>query len=441
MSNLVIYRILDAAANRGREALRVIEDCARYIDDNREFTAALKAARHRLAAAAEKLDRRQRLLARDTVGDVGVSIEAEDEYRRESLQQLLTANFARLQEAARSLEEYSKIVEPKLAREFEIVRYESYTLEKIAYELALRFEEQEAEQAREQDVEQSQNAAPAREPQEPAREEPELADTPQPAAQPTEEAPAERGEDSPEETQGPCALPARNEEGSEFSPFARRPRSRRELLKDRLGKVALSFLVDRPLDPATIDALFRANIGAFQLALDPADEAEKNALAFFLTRYAERFLQGERVGRRPLLFSRGFLAWGNIYDGGVVLTDGWREAREYIGNDKLLGALVSNAAEMNLALEAARAGALDFIELGPVFAKTPNERAVGVEFLRGVVLALDGNFPVPIFAVGGVDLTTCEAVFDSGIERVVVESNVLNNKDGFKILQQMNVMF
>lgn len=158
MSKRDIYRILDAAANRGREALRVIEDAARFLDDNQDLAAALKSTRHRFAAAAEQLDRRERLLARDTVGDVGTALETDDEYQRATLLDVLTANFARLQESARSLEEFSKIVAPQLAREWERVRYDSYTLEKAAFESAVRFDaENDDRKEREQSVPQARD--------------------------------------------------------------------------------------------------------------------------------------------------------------------------------------------------------------------------------------------------------------------------------------------
>ncbi|MBQ1277443.1 MAG: hypothetical protein IIY07_02235 [Thermoguttaceae bacterium] len=100
MSKREIYRILDAAANRGREALRVVEDAARFLEDDAELTARLKETRHQFAAAQNKFDRRERLEARDVAADVGTRVETEDEYRRTSLADVLAANFARLQEAA-----------------------------------------------------------------------------------------------------------------------------------------------------------------------------------------------------------------------------------------------------------------------------------------------------------------------------------------------------
>ncbi len=390
MSERVIYRILDAAANRGREALRVIEDAARYIDDNKEFSAALKAARHRLAAAAEQLDRRERLLARDTVGDVGVTIEAEDEYRRDSLAQLMTANFARLQEAARSLEEYSKFVAPKLAREFERVRYESYTLEKVAYELALRFD---------------------------------------------------NAQNDKDDTPRALAAPRREETRCEQGPFARRPRSRREALRDRLNRASLACLIDSSLSADAIDALFAANIGAFQLDFDRDDVAEREAMDLFLGRFHERYIKtGVSSARRPLLISRGFSSWGDVFDGGVVLENNWAQARENIGDDRLLGAYVSDLDEALAAFDAAEKGEVDFVELGPVFSDDPRENTVGVEFLRGVLERFNGETPVPVYAYGGIDLDTCEAVFDAGIERVCVDADIAQGERGANAFLQLSSM-
>ena len=128
-----IYRILDAAANRGREALRVIEDVARFLADSEALARRVKDARHRFASVADRLNRRARIEARDPPGDVGVAVEAEGEYRRNSLESVFVANFARLQESLRSLEEFSKVVEPSLARDWERLRYKSYALEKEVF--------------------------------------------------------------------------------------------------------------------------------------------------------------------------------------------------------------------------------------------------------------------------------------------------------------------
>lgn len=125
-----LHRILDAAGNRAREALRVLEDFVRFGQNDSAITGELKSMRHELASLLAKLPRPQLLSARDTVNDVGTNIAAEHEYRRTSLNDVVTANTRRLQEALRSLEEFGKVHDPQLGRSFEALRYRSYTLEK-----------------------------------------------------------------------------------------------------------------------------------------------------------------------------------------------------------------------------------------------------------------------------------------------------------------------
>ena len=136
-----VWRILDAAANRGREAVRVLEDAVRFLADDELATERLKAFRHDFAAVADRLSIKERLAARATESDVGTQIAASGEYERGSLAQILTANFCRLQESLRSLEEFSKLAAPLRAPEFEQLRYRSYTLQKKLFETGLTTEE------------------------------------------------------------------------------------------------------------------------------------------------------------------------------------------------------------------------------------------------------------------------------------------------------------
>src|SRR5690606_23398103 len=48
-------RILDAAANRGREGLRVVEDAARFLLNDAHLCGLLKSVRHELTAALTRL--------------------------------------------------------------------------------------------------------------------------------------------------------------------------------------------------------------------------------------------------------------------------------------------------------------------------------------------------------------------------------------------------
>lgn len=143
MKHEPVYRILDAAADRGREAVRVIEDAARFLADSSSMTEQLKAFRHRFAELTDSLPWSKRLASRETESDVGTAIEGAGEYRRESLDRILAANFCRLQESLRSLEEYGKMAVPEIARGMEQLRYQSYTLQKEMYTLFIHRDRRE----------------------------------------------------------------------------------------------------------------------------------------------------------------------------------------------------------------------------------------------------------------------------------------------------------
>jgi thiamine-phosphate pyrophosphorylase len=123
-------RIVDACANRAREALRVLEDHARFALGDAFLSGQLKELRHGLAQALALAPGNLLICARDTVHDVGTEISAPLELERATLTDVLTANAKRLQESLRSLEEYGKVLSPQLGQAMEKLRYQAYTLEK-----------------------------------------------------------------------------------------------------------------------------------------------------------------------------------------------------------------------------------------------------------------------------------------------------------------------
>ncbi len=125
-----LARILDASFNRAREALRVLEDYARFALDDAFLCGELKNLRHQLTAAMELLGPSGRHEARETQRDVGIEITGEREFDRASLAEVVAANAKRLQEALRSMEEFAKVQLPLLAERVEQMRYASYTLER-----------------------------------------------------------------------------------------------------------------------------------------------------------------------------------------------------------------------------------------------------------------------------------------------------------------------
>src|SRR5262249_21310056 len=90
-----LARILDASANRAREALRVLEDYARFVLDDAGLTRELKELRHSLAAALEQLPDTLWLTARDTSNDVGTAISTPREQQRFGIGDVIEANAKR----------------------------------------------------------------------------------------------------------------------------------------------------------------------------------------------------------------------------------------------------------------------------------------------------------------------------------------------------------
>lgn len=125
-------RMIDANWNRAREALRAIEDIARFSLDDPGLCARLKTMRHDLTAAlTESTGSRADLVSeRDTAGDVGTSITTRAESRRGSLLEVAQAALARLSESLRVIEECLKLTSPLHAARVEQIRYASYELER-----------------------------------------------------------------------------------------------------------------------------------------------------------------------------------------------------------------------------------------------------------------------------------------------------------------------
>jgi thiamine-phosphate pyrophosphorylase len=125
-----LSRILDANANRAREALRVIEDYCRLALDDAFLSRETKSLRHDLTEALSSVSDSLLLSARDTLGDVGTTISTPAETQRDSLVDVVHVNLKRLQEALRSFEEYGKVIRPEIGAAMEKLRYRAYTLER-----------------------------------------------------------------------------------------------------------------------------------------------------------------------------------------------------------------------------------------------------------------------------------------------------------------------
>ena len=125
-----VTRLIDANGNRAREALRCMEDAARFLLDDAPLAAEAKAMRHELTATLSGIPNLTQ--QRDTPGDVGRELTTPGEAVRGSVAAVVEAAGGRLGEALRVIEEYAKMLPPpqhELAAAAERLRYRGYTLQ------------------------------------------------------------------------------------------------------------------------------------------------------------------------------------------------------------------------------------------------------------------------------------------------------------------------
>jgi thiamine-phosphate pyrophosphorylase len=120
-----IYRILDANLDRAREGLRIIEEWCRFGLDHGAWSEDCKAMRQTIGG----WHRDELRAARNTAEDVGTRLSHPLEERREDIGAVLQANFCRVQEALRVLEEYGKLYDAELSSGCKQLRYRVYSLE------------------------------------------------------------------------------------------------------------------------------------------------------------------------------------------------------------------------------------------------------------------------------------------------------------------------
>jgi len=122
-----VWRLLDANANRAREGLRILEDTARFVWDDASGARALRKLRHSLDSLV-RAHYKKLLAARSTETDTGRHNAAKS--YKGGVSALVAANFKRVEEALRVLEEYGRVLSPKAVVGFQALRFEVYRLEK-----------------------------------------------------------------------------------------------------------------------------------------------------------------------------------------------------------------------------------------------------------------------------------------------------------------------
>ncbi len=115
-----IHRVLDANINRAAEGMRVLEDIARFVLNNKGLCESIKNCRHELRTHTPKTT------SRDTKNDVGTTVSTLQEESRNSLHDVATAAGNRVAEALRVIEELLKLESQQNSTE--TIRYTMYDL-------------------------------------------------------------------------------------------------------------------------------------------------------------------------------------------------------------------------------------------------------------------------------------------------------------------------
>lgn len=126
-----VYQIIDANLNRAREGVRVVEEVFRFINKKSQLHEELKDFRHKVFKAGQKfpVDLVKIKLSRNVNGDAGKDSFTDSEKLKSQINDLVFANWQRVEESLRVLEEYAKLVEPKAGFRFKKLRFQAYSLE------------------------------------------------------------------------------------------------------------------------------------------------------------------------------------------------------------------------------------------------------------------------------------------------------------------------
>lgn len=135
-----IYRIIDANANRISEGLRTLEDHFRFASTDKELNRKLRELRHEVRNSLKELDGMM-ISNRESLNDNGLIL-SQSSYidKRTSGKEFVTANFKRIEEALRSVEENLKLAgKYEKAKAVETIRFSVYELEKQAFSKLIKF--------------------------------------------------------------------------------------------------------------------------------------------------------------------------------------------------------------------------------------------------------------------------------------------------------------
>ena len=124
--DLRIAQIIDANLDRAREGLRVLEDWARFGLGREDFVKRFKDFRQILG----KNHLTNYKQARNSQPDVCEGLSHPEQFKRLTIESIISSNSARVQEALRVIEEFTRNRHDELASSASKIRYETYQLER-----------------------------------------------------------------------------------------------------------------------------------------------------------------------------------------------------------------------------------------------------------------------------------------------------------------------
>jgi len=123
--DLRIYQIIDANLDRAREGLRVLEDWARFGLGKEKYVIRIKNFRQILGKNHLEVYKQ----SRNHTEDKCKGLPHQELIKRNTSEQIISSNSARVQEALRVIEEFSRLQNKELSKIASEIRYEIYTIE------------------------------------------------------------------------------------------------------------------------------------------------------------------------------------------------------------------------------------------------------------------------------------------------------------------------
>ena len=123
--DLRIYQIIDANLDRAREGLRVLEDWARFGLGKEKYVEKIKNFRQILGKNHLEVYKQ----SRNHLEDKCKGVTHKEQNNRKTSEQIISSNSARVQEALRVIEEFSRLQNHELSKIASEIRYEIYTLD------------------------------------------------------------------------------------------------------------------------------------------------------------------------------------------------------------------------------------------------------------------------------------------------------------------------